>query len=371
MYPASKWRFVLRAHDEDPRVSSINEVGRYLLVRYPHDVPCCVIFIPEDHPADFESVSVGSEDMVGSNCGLSSVRSDESPICDLWELIPSAASPVLLVQGKIPSILHSVCKRHGQPAYTVTNRWDDYKFTRFDGTTSLSAQCLLTSQNGLIYKGVIGGPSIEITTIPPDFPPSKVRRGVILDGANGRFRVVSIAREKDLVDSNTDVFVQTVANGRWKRLPVLPVRPTGEYPDIDRMIYRLFDDWLVTSASAELLAANHVTDTIVPEVLTVVSTGKQRTDWDIKVEPRTASQIATLRARRITLWNLADGRRIDLAIPEGDSEVVHVFDDHQVLLRIHDKLLFAEIQGSELVHYKLVAFDSAIPNVHWAFYSPR
>lgn len=351
-------------------VSSINEVGRYLIVVYPHDVPCCVIFIPEYHPADFKSVRVVTDGMTGLNCGLSSIRSDESEPCSLWELIPDA-SPVLLSEGKIPTTLHSVCKRHGQPAYTVTDRWDDYKAIRFDGVTPLSKQCLLSSLNGLIDEYVLGGPSIKITPMPTDFPPSKTRRGVFLDAANSRFRVVSIGG-KDLIDPNADVFVQTVANGRWKRLPVFPVRSTGTHLwDIDRMTYRLFDDWLVTSVSAKLLAANQIIDTAVPEVLTVVPTGEQRTDWGIKVEPTAAPEVATLPARRITLWNLADGRRIDIEIPEDDSEVVHVFDDHQALLRIHDKLFFAEIAGSKLTGYKLVAFDSAIPQVHWAFYSSQ
>jgi len=123
--------------------------------------------------------------------------------------------------------------------------------------------------------------------------------------------------------------------------------------------------------SAALLAASQITETVIPDVFTVVSTGKQWNDWGIAVEPRTAPDVATLPARRITLWNLADGRRIDLALPEDDSEVVHVFDNRQVLLRIHDKLFFAEIQDSKLTAFTLAAFDSAIPNVHWAFYSAR
>jgi len=135
------------------------------------------------------------------------------------------------------------------------------------------------------------------------------------------------------------------------------------------MLYRLFDDWLVTSASASLLANLLAKETNVPEALTVVAQGKQRDQFVIHAEPRTAPDVATLPARRITLWNLADGRRIDLAIPEDDSEIVHVFDGHRVLLRIKDSLFFAEIEGSKLVNYRLVAHDSAIPQVHWAFYS--
>jgi hypothetical protein len=349
-------------------VFSINEVGRYLIVEYPHDVPCCVIFISEDDPAAFESVRVVPDGMTGLNCGLSSVVSDESEPCNLWELTPFAA-PELLVQGKVSSILQSVCKRPGQPPYTVSNRWEDFTHFRFDGVSPISAQCYLWSQDGTIHEYLLGRPPVVITKMPADAPLSAISRRLTLDTASRRFRVISID-DSDLVDHNTDVFVQTVADGRWKRLPVLPVRFIGTDPTkMDRMAYRLFDDWLVTSASAALLKANDATETAVPDVLTVVETGKQRDDLGVEVEPRTAPDVATLPARRITLWNLADGRRIDLAMPEDDSEIVHVFDGHSVLLRIHDKLFFAEIQGSKLTDYKLVAFDSAIPQVHWAFYS--
>ena len=34
-----------------------------------------------------------------------------------------------------------------------------------------------------------------------------------------------------------------------------------------KMYYRLFDDWLATSASAALLEASQITETIVPDVL--------------------------------------------------------------------------------------------------------
>jgi hypothetical protein len=55
-----------------------------------------------------------------------------------------------------------------------------------------------------------------------------------------------------------------------------------------------------------------------------ISTGTQWTDLGILAESRTSPDVASLPARRITLWNLADGRRIDLAIPKDDSEVAHV-----------------------------------------------
>ncbi len=354
-------------------VQSINEVGRYLIVEYPYDVPCCLIFIPEDAPAAFESVRVVPDKTTGLNCGLSSVGSSESGPCSLWQLIPfPSLEPA--AQGKIgPTTLHSVCKRQGQVPSVVTDRWADYKTIIFEGVTPLAGpQCYLSSENGVIEGYLIGTPAIAITSMPTDIPLSTTRRGLTLDAANDRFRVVSIHGNKDLVDRNTDVFAQSVADRQWKRLPVLPVRFIGTYPtNMDRMTYRLFDDWLVTSASAALLKANKITETIVPDVLTVVETGKQRNDLAVEVEPRTAPDLATLPVRRITLWNLADGRRIDLAIPEGDSEIVHIFDGRQVLLRIHDKLFFAEIQGSKLAGYKLAAFDSAIPEVHWAFYSPQ
>ena len=68
------------------------------------------------------------------------------------------------------------------------------------------------------------------------------------------------------------MFVKTLSDGMWKKLPVLPVAAT----DQDMMYYRLFDDWLVTSASAALLANTPIQETVVPNVLTVVETGKRR-----------------------------------------------------------------------------------------------
>jgi|HubBroStandDraft_1064217.scaffolds.fasta_scaffold28383_2 hypothetical protein len=347
-------------------VFTINELGRYLIVEYPHDTLCCAIFIPKDDPTRFESVRVVPDKMTGLNCGLGSVNADESAACDLWELVPFTA-PEMLAQGKFGAATsHSVCKRQDQPPYTVTNRWTDYNAVRFDGVSPADEGCWLWPRNGSLAEYFLGGPEIPIASLPSELKSLERTRRVSLDAASEGHLVVGIDG-KDLIDRNTDVFVQTIKNGRWARLPVLPVAPTKQ----DKMRYHLFDDWLVTSASAALLAASQITETVIPDVFTVVSTGKQWNDWGIAVEPRTAPDVATLPARRITLWNLADGRRIDLALPEDDSEVVHVFDNRQVLLRIHDKLFFAEIQDSKLTAFTLAAFDSAIPNVHWAFYSAR
>lgn len=354
-------------------VSSINEVGRYLIVQYPHDVPCCAIFIPEDDPRRFESIRVnaaGSGGISSVECGLGLVLDRESATCELWEL---ASGPFADAKGRplMPTItLQRVCEKPGGQPFIEDGQRADYRNIRFDGVAPADRECVLSSQNGQIVKKFLQSmPDFPITALPPDLPPLTGVHGVLLEAASGQYLIVNI-KGNDNVDRNTNVFVQTVQDGRWKRLPVLAVGVLGDRPEnMDRMFYRLFDNWLVTSASAALQAANQITESVVPAVLTVVPTGKQWTDWGIKSEPRSAPDVATLPARRITLWNLADGRRIDLAIPEDDSEVVHIFDNHRVLLRFHDKLFFATIEGAKLTDYKLVAFDSAIPMVHWAWYA--
>jgi hypothetical protein len=369
-------------------IFSIHEIGSFFIIEYPKYDPSVSLFIPEESPADIRSVDFNPEHYVADALGHAFAESAEGEVRDLWPV--TSVPPVLDAQGYVSvgkTILRSVCEKPAGRLFITTNEWDQYLDLRMDGTMSYRELVLLSSQGGKLITRFVGGPSVDLGAMPLGFrarPRSGPRInpkdcftdfgssvcpdgvGVTLEAANKHFLVAGM-RNSMGEDHNADVFAKSIADGRWMRLPVLSVAPTSD----DRMYYRLFDDWLVTSASAALLAANNITETVVPEVLTVVETGKQRNDLAVKVESRTATDVATLPARRITLWNLADGRRIDLAIPEDDSEVVHVFDGHQVLLRIHDKLFFAEIQGLKLADYKLVAFDSAILQVHWAFYSPQ
>ena len=344
-------------------VFSIHEVGDYMVIEYPHDVICCAIFIPEHDPLKFESVNIN----FALKCGLGSVRDSDKEACETWQ----AAADSIQIGSPIPPkmTLLSVCKKPNGQSYLRKGDRDVFRFLRFDGMTPADTACYLSAQDSTLSEYLLGAPSIPIASTPPEFSVLTEHRRFSLDAANERYLVVSL-NGKDLIDRNTDVFAKTTEGGKWSRLPVLPVGILGDRPEnMDRMRYRLFDDWLVTSASAELIANSRVKDTVAPDVLTVVATGKQWADWGIDVKPRTAPDVATPPARRITLWNLADNRRVDLAIPEGDSEIVHIFDNQQVLLRIHDKLFFATIHGSNLVDYKIVAFDSAIPRVHWAWYA--
>ena len=294
----------------------------------------------------------------------------EDSICITWNTLPAPVELNEKAYLTIPkSALQSVCKKRGDPHYILKNNRDYLRYLRFDGVVPADEGCWLWAQDGALSEYLLGASSIPFTSLPSEFASLKGQHRVSLDAANQRYLVIGIGGN-DLIDRNIDVFVQTIRDGRWTRLPVLPVGILGDRPEnMDRMRYRLFDDWLVTSVSAQLISKSEVKDTAVAEVLTVVSTGKQRADWGIEDKTRTMPDAAALPARRITLWNLADNRRIDLALPEDDSEIVHVFDNHQVLLRVHDKLFFAEIEGSRLTGYKLAAFDSAIPMVHWAWYA--
>lgn len=255
------------------------------------------------------------------------------------------------------------------------DEWDDLKNLRYDGDMRYTEVSFLTDKGGKLTEVRLGGQPFPLGNMPAGFDAPSDNRGIMLTGENSRYMVISILDAQDSQNRNANVFVKTLSDGKWKRLPVPPVPPLAQdnvpLELRDKMYYRLFDDWLVTSASASLLDALPGKETVVPEVLNVVSNGKQWADWGIGAESSTSPDLATLPARRITLWNLADGRRIDLAIPEDDSEVVHVFDNNTVLLRIHDKLFFAEIEGEKLADFKLVAFDSAIPRIHWAFYSSQ
>jgi hypothetical protein len=265
--------------------------------------------------------------------------------------------------------LRSACEKPGGQPVLKVDEWDEFKNLRYDGDMRYTEVSLLTDKGGKLTEVRLGEQPFPLGNMPAGFDAPSDNRGIMLEGENSRYMVMSILDAQDSQDRNANVFVKTLSDGKWKRLPVLPVLPMAQ--DNTPLEQRLFDDCLVTSASAALLETSQITETIVRDVLTVVPTGKQGADWGISSEPRTASDVASLPARRITLWNLADGRRIDLAMPEDDSEIIHVFDGHTVLLRVHDKLLFAEIEGSKLTGYKLAAFDSAIPQVHWAFYSQQ
>ena len=385
-------------------IYSIHEIGPYLLVEYPHLNPSSVIFVDERSPQKAETIKYNTEDNITRPLGHALMEAKDGTICDLWPLssqtLPTGTEPAALPldasgQPLIPrTIVRSACKQGGKPLYIRKDDWSDFKNLQYDGSMSQSELALLTDQDGRLVRKFSFNkedPIIDLNEMPAGFGPRPRQgsdlsprdcfnkygsvactggRGSTLEAASNDYLIISIGDEKWEIektgpDHNKNVFYRTSATGQWKRLAVLPVAPTHH----DKMYYRLFGNWLVTSASSALVSALAIRETVVPDILTVVETGKQRNDLKIASEPQATSSIATLPSRRITLWNLADGRRVDVAIPEDDSEVVHIFDDHRVLLRIHDKLFFAEILGSKLNDYKLVAYDSAIPQVHWAFYA--
>lgn len=343
---------------------SIHEVGAYLIIAYPDDLTCCAIFLSEESPQSFQSENIVPSGFVAPH--PYTAEGDGAASCSLWLLVPN--SPPAFEDGKpiLPHpALRSACTQSGAPLIIEDGKWDQFKRPRFDGA-SPDEGWIVSIRSGQIVQMNLAGPAVTIGDAPPAYRAIAGIRAAYLEAASERYLVIGVMEKDHPAVSNKDVFVRTAGDSKWERLPVLPVAQTSH----DRLYYRLFDNWLVTSASASLLAANHIAEgNVVPDFLTLVSTGKQWADWGIKAESRTTPDVANLPARRITLWNLADGRRVDLAIQEDDSEVVHIFDDHQVLMRFHDKLFFAEIQGTKLTGYRLVAFDSAIPMVHWAWYS--
>ncbi|MGA2652109.1 MAG: hypothetical protein ABSF28_16370 [Terracidiphilus sp.] len=367
-------------------VYSIHDADPYLVIEYPQISPRNSIFLSKTHPGQSETIDIKPESFVADTLGHVLAEPREGLVCDLWPLMP--VPTVVDERGFVPTgktTLRSACKASGSPAFLRSDEWSDYKNLRWDGDMRYREVSLLSSQDGKLVGSFVGGPNVVLEEMPSGFgakPRSGPRNnpkdcltdfgspvcpngvGVTLEAANASYLVVSI-KDQAGQDRNADVFVRSTSDGKWKRLVVPAVSAT----ETDKLRYRIFGSWLVTSLSALLQATDHITEAIVSEVLTVVDTGKQWADLDIKAEPRTAPDVAALVARRITLWNLADGRRIDLDLPEDDSEILQVFNDRTVLLRIHDKLFSASIQDSELTDYKLVAVDSAIPQIHWAFYS--
>jgi len=358
-------------------VYSVHEVGSYLLVEYPRLNPMAVVFVPKENPRALQTIKFDPEGYPPETLFHELMDGPGGLVCDLWPL--TAVSAVLDEKGYVSvgkAILRSACKQPGGPPFLKTDDWTSYKNLRLDGLISPSEYSGLSSQGGKLIARFVGGPSIELGNMPQGFG-AKTRsgprinpkdcftdfgssvcpdgRGVTLEAASSRYLIGSMSDDK-AQDHNEDVFVRASNDGAWVRLPVPAVAPAAN----DRLRYRLFDDWLVTSLSASLAASIRNKIDLIAEVLTVSTEG---------TEPALAPGTSTFPSRTLTLYNLADSRRIAIAIPEDDSEIVHVFDGHTVLLRIKDKLFSAEIEGSKLANYKLVAFDSAIPQVHWAFYS--
>lgn len=212
---------------------------------------------------------------------------------------------------------------------------------------------------------LLGGPVIDLGKA-PQASGVTFRSAATLEAASSRYVVVSMHSDgAGDSDHNEYVFFRTGTKGNWQRLPVLAVASTGD----DRLYYRLFGDWLVTSASAPLAATVHPQPSVLADVVRVVEQKPLPPTFAVVAHPQAGSSPDVLLARRVTLWNLADGRRVDLAIPEDDSEVLEVFDNRSVLLRIEDKLFLAKIEGSRLAKFRFVAYDAVISDVHWAFYS--
>jgi hypothetical protein len=324
-----------------------------------------VIFIPKNNPLNFESINFDTGGLGATSVGYGLREMPEDTVCELWSLnlIPFSLNVAGQITGGKSTLL-SVCKKPGSAPYIAKDHLADYKFPYLDGFVRADEYATLSDVSGKIVEMPLDVPNIEITGMPAGFPVQSHPRGISLKASSEKFFIISVD-SVDGQDHNTDVFVRTASDGKWKRLPV----PAAATTATDRLRYRLFDDWLATSLSASLAATVTNKDAPDADVLTVTTQGAPPGKPTITVQPRSKPDSSSLPARTLTLYNLADSRRIAIAIPEDDSEIVHVFDGHSVLLRIKDALFFAEIHGSKLEDYKLVAQDSAIPMVHWAFYS--
>jgi hypothetical protein len=345
-------------------VFSIHELGQYLVVEYPYDVPCCVIFIPKDAPFNFESIKFVPSDMVPVDCGLGVVNHDSSTVCDLWELVPTSFALDGNQRLTEPvTTLRSVCKKQGAPAYLEKDQWVEYNGTRSGWVQPQNKICGLSSRDGVIVHMFLGMPSVPITDLPPKFRALSGIRGVDLKAASDRYLVVSLD-SVDGIDRNSDVYAQSFRGGAWQRLNVPAVIPTNN----DSLRYSLFGDWLITSLSASLASTITDREKVISDMLTIKRGTLGTALPQIEVQQISPRDLSSLPARILNLYNLADARRIALTIPEDDSEIIQIFGGNTVLLRIKDKLFFADVQGSRLGGYRLVAENSAISQIHWAFY---
>lgn len=360
-----------RASDQENQwtpggVYSIHETTNYLLIEYPHPYPRRVAFVTKSNPKHVESIDFDPSDFITENLSHFVTQDSAGMVCDLWPLLTTPVVPD--GKGGLTSgvtSLHAACTKPGMTPFLRVDDWSDFRNLEFDGAISPTESSLLSTHDGTLVVRLLGGPAIDLGDGPRK-PGVEFQSAATLEAANRGYLVVSMQSDTPHdSDRNENVFFRASTTGRWERLPVFPVAPIGN----DRMTYRLFGQWLVTSASASLVATQPVQGSIVPEVLTVIAEQKLAPTFAVAVQPGTGSPSTSLPARRITLWNLADGRRIDLAIPENDSEIVAIFDGGSVLLRIKDTLFLADIKGTKLAGYRFVASDSIIPQVHWAFYS--
>lgn len=369
-------------------IYSIHETDPYIVIEYPHLSPRHTVFLSKAHPGNFESINFDPEAFVTDNLGHVLTEPKSGLVCDLWPL--KSVPAILNEKGYVSAgkmMLRSACKAATGPPFLRSDAWSDYVNLRWDGDTRYREVNLLSSQDSNLIGRFVGAPDVVLKDMPPGVsvrPRSSPRNnpkdcftdygssicpngaGVTLEAANASYIVVSVRDEKGQ-DHNADVFALSMSDGKWTRLKIPALSATDE----DKCYYRLFGNWLVTSTSGTLRAANHITEGAVSEILTVIEPGEQSAVYGIKNEVQSVPNLTSLPTRHITLWNLADARRIDLDLPEEDSEIIKIFSNRNALLRIHDKLFSAGLQNSELVGFKLVAADPAVLQMHWAFYSDQ
>jgi hypothetical protein len=167
--------------------------------------------------------------------------------------------------------LRSACEKPGGQPVLKVDEWDDFKNLRYDGDMRFTEVSFITDKGGKLTEVRLGEQPFPLGNMPAGFDAPSDNRGIMLEGENSRYMVISILDAQDSQDRNANVFVKTLSDGKWKRLPVLPVLPMAQdntpLEQRQKMYYRLFDDWLATSASAALLEASQITETIVPDVL--------------------------------------------------------------------------------------------------------
>jgi hypothetical protein len=217
-------------------------------------------------------------------------------------------------------------------------------------------------------------PDVVLAQLPPQFSAKpELRQLVWILASTDRYLVVWIL-PKDMFGGSVDtsnprhaeplyVLILDRAINHWRAIE-LPTTVTSN----SGAPVRLFGDWLVTtemewrpgplgSGSGSPGTENEAhgsTDGGVPDV---------RDEYYNKF-------LDLYIPGKFVIDNLAENRRFVLNTGQEDSEVLLIGSDGQILYRVNDSIYSAKIVTDQIVHPKLIANDTGVPEIHWAFWGP-
>lgn len=212
---------------------------------------------------------------------------------------------------------------------------------------------------GLLNLGVPRDPATEFPLVPlPPMLPASVKRGVdgktagaggIIIASDLHFFIFSLAPplvNHQVVDFGPVLaYVYDRQRKSWTtlRLPTPAAGPAS----------RIFGDWLATPVVLKRTAP------LNPEELP--------RNWG-RYSPNPFLYDTRL-TDQIQLNNLADGRVITMHTGAEGSEVLDINASGQMLYRVNDEILEAQIEGNKVGPAKMLVKDEHVPEVNWVFWS--